>query len=83
MMTAAILAMTAMAANAQNPFVQTNCLAAWPLVSPTRKTTGDDLQTKDYKAFTAKANGATSLHDLYLCTDEAEGDISLNWWKFK
>ena len=52
-------------------------------IKPTRKTAGDDLQTKDYKAFTAKVSGATSLHDLYLCIDEAEGDIRLDWWRFK
>ena len=34
-----------------------------------------------YKTFTAKVNGATGVHDLYLCFDKAEGDVRLDWWK--
>ena len=36
-----------------------------------------------YKTFTTKVKGATGVHDLYLCFDKAQGDVRLDWWKFK
>ena len=36
-----------------------------------------------YRSFKTKINGAEGVHDLYLCFDEAEGDIRLDWWKFE
>ena len=36
-----------------------------------------------YKTFTAKVQGATGVHDLYLCFGDAQGDIRLDWWQFK
>ena len=37
----------------------------------------------NYRAFTAKANGAVGVHDLYLCFSQAQGDVRLDWWQFK
>jgi len=36
-----------------------------------------------YKAFNTKVNGATGVHDLYLCFDKAQGDVRLDYWQFK
>lgn len=36
-----------------------------------------------YRSFSTKVSGASGVHDLYLCFDEAEGDIRLDWWRFK
>ena len=36
-----------------------------------------------YKEYTAKVNGATAVHDLYICFDNAKGDVRLDYWKFK
>ena len=44
------------------------------------KSTGS---VEKYKAFTAKVNGATGVHDLYLCFDKAQGDVRLDYWQFK
>ena len=46
----------------------------------TIKSTGS---AEKYKAFTAKVNGATGVHDLYLCFDKAQGDVRLDYWQFK
>jgi len=35
-----------------------------------------------YKSFTAKVSGAKGIHDLYLCFDQASGDVRLDWWQF-
>ena len=39
----------------------------------------------NYRAFTTtlKSKLATGTHDLYLCIDDAKGDIRLDWWQFK
>ena len=36
-----------------------------------------------YRSFTAKVNGATGIHDLYLCFDQADGEVRLDYWMFK
>lgn len=36
-----------------------------------------------YRSFGTKVSGASGVHDLYLCFDEAEGDVRLDWWRFK
>ena len=40
--------------------------------------------TDTYRAFkTAIAPKlATGVHDLYLCIDQARGDVRLDWWQF-
>lgn len=36
-----------------------------------------------YRSFSTKVSGASGVHDLYFCFDEAEGDVRLDWWRFK
>ena len=36
-----------------------------------------------YKSFKAKVQGATGIHDLYLCFSDNTGDTRLDWWTFK
>ena len=36
-----------------------------------------------YKSFSAKVQGATGVHDLYLCFDKTQGDVRLDYWMFK
>ncbi len=36
-----------------------------------------------YKTFKAKVRNASSVHDLYLCFSDAEGDVRLDYWQFK
>ncbi len=36
-----------------------------------------------YKTFKAKVKDASSVHDLYLCFSDAEGDVRLDYWQFK
>jgi len=36
-----------------------------------------------YKQFSAKVKGVNSVHDLYLCFGNVQGDIRLDYWKFK
>jgi len=36
-----------------------------------------------YKSFSAKVKGATGVHDLYLCFDQTQGDVRLDYWQFK
>ena len=36
-----------------------------------------------YKQFTTKVNGASGVHDLYLCFDKAEKENRLDWWRFE
>ena len=44
------------------------------------KSTGNVEKYKEFKAkVTAAAKG---VHDLYLCIDQTEGDVRLDWWKF-
>ena len=40
-------------------------------------------KVEKYRSYTTKIRGAQGVHDLYLCFDEAEGDIRLDWWEFK
>jgi beta-xylosidase len=44
------------------------------------KSTGS---VEKYQSFTAKVQGATGVHDLYICFDNAQGDVRLDWWQFK
>jgi hypothetical protein len=44
------------------------------------KSTGS---AEKYKTFNTKVNGATGVHDLYLCFDNAQGDVRLDYWQFK
>ena len=46
----------------------------------TIKSTGS---AEKYKTFNTKVNGATGVHDLYLCFDKAQGDVRLDYWQFK
>lgn len=36
-----------------------------------------------YKAFRTAVKGAKGVHDLFLCFDNAKGDVRLDWWSFK
>ena len=36
-----------------------------------------------YKPFTTKVKHCEGIHDLYLCFDKAQGDVRLDYWKFK
>ena len=36
-----------------------------------------------YRTFKAKVKDASSVHDLYLCFSDAEGDVRLDFWQFK
>ena len=36
-----------------------------------------------YKMFMAKVRGASSVHDLYICFSNVEGDVHLDYWTFK
>ena len=36
-----------------------------------------------YKSFATKVKNASGVHDLYICFDNASGDIRLDWWTFK
>ena len=35
-----------------------------------------------YRAFSAKVKNATGVHDIYICFDNAQGDVRLDWWQF-
>ena len=36
-----------------------------------------------YRQLSAKVKNAVGKHDLYLCFSQAQGDVRLDWWKFK
>ena len=36
-----------------------------------------------YKSFGTKVKNASGVHDLYICFDNASGDVRLDWWTFK
>ncbi len=36
-----------------------------------------------YKSFRTKVKNASGVHDLYICFDNASGDVRLDWWTFK
>lgn len=36
-----------------------------------------------YRTFTTKVKEATGVHDLYICFNNAQGDVHLDWWQFK
>jgi hypothetical protein len=44
------------------------------------KSTGS---VEKYRSFTSKVKEATGVHDLYICFNNAKGDIHLDWWQFK
>ena len=38
---------------------------------------------ENYRQFSAEVKNAMGVHDLYLCFDNADGDVRLDWWKFE
>ena len=36
-----------------------------------------------YKLFSTKIKDANSVHDLYLCFGDAQGEVHLDYWMFK
>lgn len=45
-------------------------------------TVKDTGSTDNFQSFTTAVEGATGVHDLYLCFDKTMGDICLDWWQF-
>ena len=45
-------------------------------------TIGATASLDDYKTFTAAAEIAQGVHDLYLCFSNATGETHLDWWQF-
>jgi hypothetical protein len=37
----------------------------------------------NYRTFDVKVKNAKGVHDLFLCFDNATGDVHLDWWQFK
>ena len=35
-----------------------------------------------YRQLKTKVTNATGVHDLYICFDQAQGDVRLDWWQF-
>jgi hypothetical protein len=52
-----------------------------PVIGKVKIKSTDDLET--YKSFVAKINGAAAVHDLYLCFDQVQGEVHLDWWQFR
>ena len=46
-------------------------------------TIGKTGSVEKYKSFSTKVKDATGVHDLYLCFNDANGDVHLDWWQFK
>ena len=44
---------------------------------------GSTGSVEKYKSFSAKVNGATGVHDLYICFSNTQGDVRLDCWQFK
>ncbi len=36
-----------------------------------------------YRSFSTKVKNASGVHHLYICFSKVEGDVRLDWWKFK
>lgn len=45
-------------------------------------TVNDTGSTDSFQSFTTAVEGATGIHDLYLCFDKTMGDVRLDWWQF-
>ena len=63
------------------------CTITLRLDSPDGPTVGTAVISKTgsvekYRSFTTKVNGASGVHDLYLCFSRTAGDVRLDWWKF-
>ena len=43
----------------------------------------DTGSVESYRLFKGKVNRAVGVHDLYLCFDQTQGDVRLDWWQFK
>jgi hypothetical protein len=43
------------------------------------KSTGS---VETYRQLKTKVSNATGVHDLYICFDQAQGDVRLDWWQF-
>ena len=46
-------------------------------------TIGKTGSIEKYRVFNGKVKNAIGIHDLYLCFDNASGDVRLDWWQFK
>ena len=46
-------------------------------------TIGKTGSVEKYKEFKGKVKDAAGVHDLYLCFDKTQGDVRLDYWKFK
>ena len=46
-------------------------------------TIGKTGSVEKYKEFKSKVRNAAGVHDLYLCFDKTQGDVRLDYWKFK
>ena len=44
------------------------------------KSTGN---LEKYKQFVAKTTAVQGVHDLYICVEQVQGDVRLDWWQFK
>lgn len=45
-------------------------------------TVKDTGSTDIFQSFMTAVEGATGVHDLYLCFDKTMGDVRLDWWQF-
>ena len=52
-----------------------------PVVSTV--TIGKTGGVEKYRSFGGKVKNAAGVHDLYICFDNASGDVRLDWWQFK
>ena len=46
-------------------------------------TIGKTGGVEKYRSFGGKVKNAAGVHDLYICFDNASGDVRLDWWQFK
>ena len=46
-------------------------------------TIGKTGGVEKYRSFIGKVKNAIDVHDLYICFDNASGDVRLDWWQFK
>jgi hypothetical protein len=43
---------------------------------------GSTGSLEKYRQLKTKVAGAEGVHDLYICFDQVEGDVRLDWWRF-
>ena len=46
-------------------------------------TIGKTGSVEKYKEFKGKVKDAAGVHDLYICFSKTQGDVRLDYWKFK